>query len=61
MKKGTYIDIYVIMACMSGKKQKVKLRHVNKILKKACEDQNGNHHKKVQTGMQIVNEEFVSV
>ena len=36
MKKGKYIDIYVIMACMSGKKKSSGLRHVKKILIDAC-------------------------
>ena len=38
MKKGKYIDIYVIMACMSGKKKSSKLRHVEQILKQACKN-----------------------
>ena len=38
MKKGTYIDIYVIMACMSHKRRNSKLQHVNELLDKACAD-----------------------
>ena len=38
MKKGKYIDIYVIMACMSGKKKSSRLRHVEQILKQACKN-----------------------
>lgn len=38
MKKGKYIDIYVIMACMSGKKKSSGLRGVEKILKQACKN-----------------------
>jgi hypothetical protein len=47
MKKGKYVDIYVIMACISGKKQKAKLQHVNKLLDKACENCGGRF---IQTG-----------
>ncbi len=38
MKKGKYIDIYVIMACMSRRKPKTNLKQVDEILEKACEN-----------------------
>ena len=40
MKKGKYIDIYVMMACLSQKKSKQRLRNVNRLLNKACSNCN---------------------
>ena len=36
MKKGKYIDYYIIMACLSGKKSKADLKTVDELLNKIC-------------------------
>ena len=52
MKKGKYVDIYVIMACISGKKQKAKLQHVNKLLNKACENCSDRYNRSIYAEME---------
>lgn len=59
MKKGRYIDIYVMMACMSDKKRKSNLRHVNQLLEKACADLGKTKRKNTVSGFSIVNEESI--
>jgi transcriptional accessory protein Tex/SPT6 len=36
MKKGKYIDIYVIMACLSYKKTTTNLAGIDELLDKVC-------------------------
>ena len=36
MKKGKYIDIYVMMACLSRKKRTPKMQNIDELLYKAC-------------------------
>jgi hypothetical protein len=38
MKKEKYIDIYVIMACLSHKKPKINLQAIDELLSNACEE-----------------------
>ena len=38
MKKGKYIDIYVIMACMSHKKPNSNFKKIDQMLEKACKN-----------------------
>jgi hypothetical protein len=40
MKKGKYIDIYVIMACLSHQKPKTNLQGINELLNNACAESN---------------------
>jgi 16S rRNA U1498 N3-methylase RsmE len=57
MKKGKYVDIYVIMACISGKKQKAKLQHVNKLLNKACENCSDRYNQSIYAEMETADAE----
>lgn len=48
MKKGKYIDYYIILACLSGKKRKANLKGINKIINEACAG-NDNRKEKAET------------
>jgi hypothetical protein len=45
MKKGKYIDNYVILACLSHKKQTPGLVGINKLLNEAFKSDNKTNHK----------------
>lgn len=60
MKKGTYIDIYVIMACLSDKKRKSNLKHVNELLEKACADPDKSKKKNANSGFSIPQVESIA-
>ena len=36
MKKGKYINIYVIIACLSHKNEPAKMQRINELINKAC-------------------------
>ena len=57
MKKGKYIDIYVIMACMSRKKQNGKLNQVDEMLDKICKNCEETSNKNFITKSELVYEE----
>lgn len=60
MKKGKYIDIYVIMACMSRRKQKSNLQQVDELLEKACEDCEETSNEETGNEPQLVDEELIA-
>jgi hypothetical protein len=57
MKKGKYIDIYVVMACMSRKKSKLNLHRVDEMLKKACNNYEVPLKKSFNKNLPVVLEE----
>lgn len=59
MKKGKYIDIYVMMACMSVTKRKPNLQHLNELLKKVCEDWSNTKKKKTKSDFLSTGEESI--
>jgi|GEM_PF-2706767 len=60
MKKGKYIDIYVMMACMSNKKRQSNLTHVNDLLIKACADPHSGKKKTAKSSLSFAVEESMS-
>jgi len=68
MKKGKYIDIYVMMACLSRKRQNFKLQNIDELLNKACEgckekcNEDAPKRKELQNeGLSFISKNFESI